>query len=78
MASLDGHARGMLKRTQQYGTEQRRKALADCLVFFGFFGALRGGLSLPTANLVSSGVTKFGEFWGNDTYLGAAGWPLAR
>jgi predicted nucleic acid-binding protein len=46
--AMAGMLAGMLKRTQRYATEQRRKALADCLLFVS---ALRGGLILLTANL---------------------------
>jgi predicted nucleic acid-binding protein len=43
-----GMLAGVLKRTQRYGKEQRRKALSDCLLFAS---ALREGLTLLTANL---------------------------
>lgn len=46
--AMAGMLAGMLKQTQRYGTEQRRKALADCLLFVS---ALRDGLILLTANL---------------------------
>jgi predicted nucleic acid-binding protein len=39
---------GILSRSQSYATDQKRKALADCLVFLS---ALRLGLTLLTANL---------------------------
>ena len=46
--AMAGMLAGMLKRTQRYGREQRRKALSDCLLFVS---ALREGLILLTANL---------------------------
>jgi predicted nucleic acid-binding protein len=46
--AMAGMLAGLLKRTQGYGKEQRRKALADCLLFAS---AMRAGLILLTANL---------------------------
>ena len=46
--AMAGMLAGILKRTQGYGKEQRRKALADCLLFVT---ALRNGLIFLTANL---------------------------
>jgi predicted nucleic acid-binding protein len=46
--AMAGMLAGILKRTQGYGNEARRKALLDCLLFAS---ALRSGLTVLTANL---------------------------
>lgn len=46
--ALAGALAGLLSRTQGFGREQRRKALADCLIYVT---AMRNGLILLTANV---------------------------
>jgi hypothetical protein len=43
--AMAGMLAGILKRTQRCGTEQRRKALADCLLFVS---ALKAGIAVGT------------------------------